>query len=128
MNLETKIKLDQILANNAYNPLIVVGNFEPDSENCVFLMAGCDERELHIPGGWHLELQQKAAQSKVLLVIAGLDCIAAEKQQKFAGLLKDRRAGNYKLPDNAQIVIPVADKNALSKRILALSLLWEIKE
>lgn len=127
MTTKTKLKLEQVLRNNPLQPLVIAGNEIPEMENSISLMASVDERELHIPSGWHKLLEMKAQNQKAYLVIESLDEVDCEKQEQFAGLVKDRRAGNYKLPANVQIVIPVRDKSRLSKKIQLLSLIWDIE-
>ena len=61
------------------------------------------------------------------LVIDGLDTVSQAEQEKFLPLLKDRRAGMFKLPPNIQIVMPVQRAAAVSKKIKAVSLMWEVK-
>lgn len=127
MTTKTELKLEQVLRNNPLIPIVIAGKKGFEAENFVPLPAGINERELHIPSGWHKLLDLQAQDERVYLVIEGLDEAAPVDQDKFTGLLKDRRAGNYKLPANAQIVIPVRDKEKLSEKIRALVLVWDIK-
>lgn len=127
MNIKTEVKLKQILENNPSHTIILVGDDDLNLENSVQLSAAVDERELHIPMVWHKLVDMKAKKAKTYLIIEGLDQLDEQKQEKFAGLLKDHRAGNYKLPANVQIVIPVREKDKVSQKIQSLSLLWEIK-
>lgn len=127
MDTKAEVKLKQVLSSNPGHPLLLIGASGFEFENYVGLSASIDERELHIPMNWHKLLEKKAQKSKAYLIIEGLEQLGEQKQEKFAGLLKDRRAGGYKLPANVQIIIPVAEKNKISKKIQSLSLLWEIK-
>ena len=61
----------------------------------------------------------------MLLVITGLDKVSAEEQAKFIPLLKDRKIMASKLPDAVQIVMPVADTDAISSK--TKSLIFELK-
>ena len=127
MSTKAELKLEQVLRNNPLQPLVLAGKGTFEGENCLALSATTDERELHIPSGWHKQLDLLAQTGKVYLLIEGMGEIAASEQDKFAGLLKDRRAGNYKLPDNAQIIIPVKDIKTLSNKIQTLALVWDAK-
>lgn len=128
MTTKNKLKIEQVLRNNPQQPVVIVGEYEANTENSIFLVAETDERELHIPSGWHLQLEEIARQDKAYLVIGNLDEVDYKKQEQFVGLLKDRRAGNYKLPMNVQIIMPITDKNRLSDKICSLSLVWDMKQ
>lgn len=127
MEMKAEFKLKQVLAANPAQTVIVVGAPDFEIDNYVSLSADIDERELHIPMHWHKLIEMKAKKPKAYLLIEGLDRLDDIAQQKFAGLLKDRRAGNYKLPANVQIVIPVAQREKVSAKIQSLSLVWEVK-
>ncbi len=118
---------EQVLDNNPRHPVILAGNTELSLPSCVFMPADIAERELFIPSDWSKALDFEAQRGKAYLLIEGLDKLAPAQQRKFCMLLKNRRAGNYKLPDNVSIVIPVADKSGLSAEILSLSLLWDVE-
>lgn len=126
MDKKAELKLMQVLQNNPAHPLVIAGESDIRLENFVSLDAGIDERELHLPTHWHKLLETKSKSKKAYLIISGLDKIDGARQEIFAPLLKDRRAGNFKLPANVQIVVPVADKSKLSRRILSLALVWDI--
>ena len=59
------------------------------------------------------------------MVIENLDEISMTQQEQFIGLIKDKRAGIYKLPTNVQIIMPVKNCNAVSEKIKKLSLVWK---
>ncbi|MBP3515131.1 MAG: hypothetical protein J6K65_02875 [Alphaproteobacteria bacterium] len=122
-----KMLFEQVLDNNPRHPVILAGNTELSLPSCVFMPADIAERELFIPSDWSKALDFEAQRGKAYLLIEGLDKLAPAQQRKFCMLLKNRRAGNYKLPDNVSIVIPVADKSGLSAEILSLSLLWDVE-
>lgn len=73
----------------------------------------------------HIEAVKQRLKKKVLLVITGLDKVSAEEQAKFISLLKDRKIMASKLPDAVQIVMPVADTDAISSK--TKSLIFELK-
>ncbi len=127
MNEEAKNKLSKVLSNNAENPLIIVSDENITFENTVTINANINERDLHIESMWQKKIMLRNSNKHLFLVINGLDNIEAEEQDKFIHLLKDRRSGTFKLPDYVQIVIPVKDKEKVSKQIKSLSLLWEVK-
>ncbi len=127
MDMKAEVKLKQVLAANSAHAVIVVGATDFEFENYVRLSADIDERELHIPMHWHKLLEMKAKKPKAYLIVDGLESLDRKEQGKFAGLLKDRRAGNYKLPANVQIVIPVAQRDKVSAQIQSLALVWEVK-
>ena len=122
----SKIFLEQILRNNPLQPLIVAGKCSFNDEYAVFLAADIDERELHIPTTWKDKIQAIDSRNTVYLVIQDLDSLNFEQQNKFAGLLKDRRAGNFKLGNNVRVVISVDDAAKVSPELKKLSLIWEI--
>lgn len=127
MDKKTELELRQVLKNNSKHPLVVAGDVHIDFKDFTSLDAKMDERELHIPANWHNLLESKAQNKKNYLLISGLDTVEYRQQEIFVSLLKDRRAGNFKLPENIQIIIPVADKNKLSPRILSLVLVWDVE-
>lgn len=47
------------------------------------------------------------------LLIAGLDTISLDAQNRYVGLVKDRIINDYTLPNNAIIVFTVKDKTSL---------------
>lgn len=125
VNVKSKIVLEQIMRNNPLQPLIVVGQCEFNEENAVFMDADIAQRELHFPTEWKQKIVS-AANDIVYLVIKNPDVLDLEEQNKFVGLLKDRRAGNFKLPSNVRIVIAVNNLNALNQNLKKLALVWEI--
>ncbi|MBQ8480917.1 MAG: hypothetical protein IJ532_00085 [Alphaproteobacteria bacterium] len=122
----SKIFLEQILRNNPLQPLIVVGKCAFNDEYAVFIDADIDERELHIPTQWKEEIQAIDSSNSVYLVVQNLDTQSFDEQKKFVGLIKDRRAGNFKLGNNVHIVISISDLNKVAPELKKLSLLWEI--
>lgn len=122
----SKIVLEQILHNNPLQPLVVVGKCAFNDEYAVFLDADIDERELHIPTKWKDQIQAIDSRDSAYLVVQNLDTQSFEAQNKFSGLLKDRRAGNFKLGNNVHIVLAVSDINKISPELKKLSLVWEI--
>lgn len=127
MNEEAKNKLSKVLSDNTKNPLIIVSDEDIALENTITINATINERDLHIESMWQKKIMLRHSNKHLFLVINGLDNIEAEEQDKFTHLLKDRRSGTFKLPDYVQIVIPVKDKEKVSKQIKSLSLLWEVK-
>ena len=127
MNEEAKNKLSKVLSDNTKNPLIIVSDEDIALENTITINATINERDLHIESMWQKKIMLRHSNKHLFLVINGLDNIEAEEQDKFSHLLKDRRSGTFKLPDYVQIVIPVKDKEKVSKQIKSLSLLWEVK-
>ena len=122
----SKIFLEQILHNNPLQPLIVAGKCAFNDEYAVFLDADIDERELHIPTVWKEKIEAIDSCNSVYLVVKDMDTQSFDEQKKFAGLLKDRRAGNFKLGNNVHIVISAGDINKISPELKKLSLIWEI--
>lgn len=77
---------------------------------------------------WMQETAQKTANgAHCYLVIGALDTLPTDTQHKFLPLLKDRRAGLYKLPPHVQIVMPVRRLENVSDKIKAVSLSWTVK-
>lgn len=119
MNTKEKIKFMQIVNNNPTYPILVQNNESFDMENIFSLPTDISDRELHLPTGWHEQLIAKAqAQSdKIYLTIEQIDNLSLKEQQKFIPLLKDRRAGNFKLPDNVQIIISAKNLQNVAQEI-----------
>ncbi|MBE6453210.1 MAG: hypothetical protein E7012_06980 [Alphaproteobacteria bacterium] len=124
MDKKTKIMLNQVLQNNLYNPIILVGLTDYVFENTVVLSADIDARELNVTTDWCKKFVPFSNAERVCLQICGLDKLEKDEQMKFVGLLKDRRIGSYKLPDNVQIVVLVDDLGNVSERIKSLVLVW----
>ena len=116
-----KIKLKTVLMNNRKWPLIIVGGVATDF-NAPILPATISPRDLNICD-WVTEL---VAMNTDQMVIDGLDKLRVSDQQKFITLLKDRRAGLHKLPDNIQIIIPVKFVDKLDKKIKELALVYNV--
>ena len=114
MNPTQKLKLQQLLKNNKYWPLLIVCADIQKSDDTSIIPATISERDLHTD----------MLVIKPYLLIEGLDAISKQEQEKFITLLKDRRTGLRKLPDNVQILIPVKAKENLSQKILDLVLIW----
>lgn len=127
MNVAKKMLLKHILDDNSFYPIILSGMEKITLPACVSLPANIDERELFMPSEWNKKLDFEAQNKKAYLLIEGLDKLAPAQQDKFCMLLKNRRAGNYKLPDNVGIIIPVVSKSMLSQEVLSLSLLWDVE-
>ena len=71
------------------------------------------------------QLNAANLEGKILLIITDFDIVSERVQAKFVPLLKERQIMAEKLPDCVQIVIPVADENAVCDEIKALS--FELK-
>ncbi len=121
---KSKIKLSQVIKNNNLNPLIILGNELKEYQNKVEISANIDERFLNLSADWQEELTQKSSQEKAYCIIIGIEDISLQEQEKFVNLLKNRRAGNYKLPNNAMIIILANNENKISDKIKSLSLMW----
>jgi hypothetical protein len=116
-----KIKLKTVLENNRRWPLIITGAAAEDF-NAPIMPAAISPRDLNA-GDWIAELVRLAADR---LVIDGLEELAPDSQEKFITLLKDRRAGLHKLPEDVQIIIPARSADELSKEIKNLSLIYNV--
>lgn len=125
MITKSRFLLEQFLNNNQQQPLLIVSNIKFEPYNFMVLPADIDERELHVQSEWQTQLNQIAKKDKAYLVIENLDEISMTQQEQFIGLIKDKRAGIYKLPTNVQIIIPVKNCNAVSEKIKKLSLVWK---
>lgn len=120
-----KIKLKTLVESNVAWPLVVGGATARDFSGPV-MPATISPRDLNV-GNWVAELHQiGAGATRLVMIIDGMDNIGARAQEKFVRLLKDRRAGMHKLPDNVQIVIPVKSTAALSREILKLALVYNV--
>ena len=109
MNSKEKLKFMQILNNNPTYPVLVKTDDKLDLDNMVKLPAAMPAHELVVPTRWNQKILMKEKDEKVYLCIENIDKIEIEEQEKFVPLLKDKRAGNFKLPGNVQIVISAKD-------------------
>lgn len=146
------LKLRQVLKNNRTTPLIIGTASQSNSDisakaladdvisnisahlfaNAITIDASILEADLHKSNAhtppWIEETAQKTANStSCYLVIDALDTMPTDIQHKFLPLLKDRRAGLYKLPPHVQIVMPVRHLENVSDKIKAVSLSWTVK-
>ena len=118
MTPKSKMRLAQVLVNNKAWPLVIIGAAVRDLPPAAVIPAGISERELY--------LDMDISEAGEFWVIDGLDKLSESEQEKFVGLLKDRRVGGRKIPSGVQIVIPVGRRGRLSPQILRLCLVWEI--
>ncbi len=135
------LKLKQVLENNRSWPMILSGidtstylneTGEFPLANAIQINAFIPEDQLHKSNAltplWMNEVDEKTSKTDTsYLVIEGLDTISKEVQKKFIPLIKDRRAGLYKLPGTVQIIIPVADKTSVENSIQSFCLTWDLK-
>lgn len=117
MDTNDKIKFTQILKNNPTQSILLETDDDMGLENVIPLSAVIPERELHIPTRWHQKVLMKGTQEKVYLLIENIDKISKNEQEKFVPLLKDKRAGNFKLPTNVQIIISAHSLADVSENI-----------
>lgn len=131
MTYEAEKKLDEVLKNNTKWPLIVAGADSAYFASAVVLSARTPSGALGVVTDtrpdWIVALEAKAQTGKAVLCIDGLDQIDADEQEKFVGLLKYKGVNGYTLPDNAQIVMTVADVDKVSPRLVALSLVYRVE-
>lgn len=121
-----KIKLKLLLESNRSWPLIVSGaGTLRDLRDAPHMPATISVADLN-SGEWVHELAQMGAgRSHLYMVIDGMDKISLRAQEKFIRLLKDRRAGMYKLPDNVQIIVPVDDMENVAMDIQRLGIVYD---
>lgn len=120
-----KIKLKSVVESNPTWPLIIVGASVGDFEG-VGMPAKISPRTLN-NGRWVKDLgKMGAGLTRFALVIDGVDEIGVRAQEKFIRLLKDRRAGMYKLPDNVQIIMPVKSLARVSPDLCKLSIIYNV--
>lgn len=146
------LKLRQVLKNNRTTPLIIGTVSQSDSDisakaladdvisnisahlfaDAVTIDASILEADLHKSNAYTPPWMQETAQKTengafCYLVIDALDTLPTGIQHKFLPLLKDGRAGLYKLPPHVQIVMPVKHLENISDKIKAVSLSWTVK-
>lgn len=124
---KSRFLLEQFLRNNQQQPLLIASDIKFEPYNFVALPAEIEERELHLKSEWQSLLNKKSESGKVYVLITNLDEVSAAKQEQFIPLLKDKRAGRYKLPANAQIIMPVKNDAKISEKIKKLSLVWKVE-
>lgn len=120
-----KIKLKSIVECNTTWPLVIGGVSARDFDG-PRMPATISPRDLN-DGRWVQELcQMGVGMTRLVMVIDGLDEIGPRAQEKFIRLLKDRRAGIYKLPDNVQIIMPVKSVARVSPVLCKLSIIYNV--
>lgn len=121
-----EIKLSNVLRDNTAHPLIIIGKFSLNNTPVITLSADINVRELHTPAAWQSALDAASAAGEACLLIKDLDSVAFAEQKHFMSLLKDRRAGSYKLPASARIIITAASETRIAPEIKSVALLWKI--
>lgn len=111
-----KLKLNNVLSNNKDWPLVIIGATSADFKNATIVPATLSARDLAT-----LNFEVKPT-----LIIDGLDKVNENVQENFITLFKDRGGMSKDLPTGTQIIIPVASKEKLSRKILDLALIWEL--
>jgi len=125
MKANEKIKFTQILNNNPTYPVLIKTEGNLDLDNMVKLPTETPVSELIVPTRWNEKLLMKGTDKKIYLCIENIDKISAEEQEKFIPLIKDKRAGNFKLPNNVQIVISAKDFDKVAAQIKKFALFIE---
>lgn len=121
-----KIKLKMLMENNHRWPLVIGGATASDIRGGAVMPANISVRDLNT-GEWVAELEiMGRGRDWFPMVIDGLDKLTSASQEKFIRLVKDRRAGIYKLPNNIQIIIPVKDIARVSQEIQKLALIYNV--
>ncbi len=120
-----KIKLKSVLESNMRWPLLIGGAAASDFVGPV-MPATISPRDLNT-GNWVGELgDMGAGMARLVMIIDGMDKLTPRGQEKFIRLIKDRRGGMRKLPDNVQIVIPVKNVELISDQIKRLALIYNV--
>jgi len=121
-----KIKLKMLMENNRAWPLVIGGAMASDIRDAAVMPATISVRDLNT-GEWVAELETLGrGRDWFPMVIDGLDKLTPAAQEKFIRLVKDRRAGIYKLPKNIQIIIPVKNISRVSQEIQKLALVYNV--
>ena len=123
MNNKTKIMLNQFLANNKDCPLLIETTLSLIDNQHIMLSANTNFRTILLSNEFN-KLNHSGDNDHSYLVITDIENVSFEKQQNFVNLIKNRRLGQYKLPQNIQIIIPVKNKNKIIPDITKLSLVW----
>jgi len=125
MKANEKIKFTQILNNNPTYPVLVKTESKLDLDNMVKLPTETPVSELIVPTKWNQKVLMKGTDKKIYLCIENIDKISVEEQEKFIPLIKDKYAGNFKLPNNVQIVISAKNFDKVSAQIKKFALFIE---
>ena len=120
-----QILVNKITSSDENFPCILVDHDGFKVSNCIDLAADISPRDLFLSSEWALDLTTKIKSGKAYLVIRDLDNYNEQVQENFVSLLKDRRAGNYRLPDKVQIIIMVTDINKISRKIQDLCVVFK---
>ena len=112
-----KLKLKQVVEQNAKWPLAVIGATPSDFAKATVIPANIPDQDL-----WDLNFPMSDK-----LVIDGLDTLSEPEQEKFITLLKDRSGITNTLPEDTQIILTVKNRDALAQTIQRLLIFWEIK-
>ena len=125
MNAKEKIKFTQILKNNPTYSVLVKTDTKLELDNMIKLPVALPASELAVPTRWNQKVLMKENDEKVYLCIENIDKISIDEQEKFLPLIKDKRAGNFKLPANVQIVISAKDFAKVAPQIKKFALFIE---
>ena len=115
--------LNQFLANNKDCPLLIETTLSLIDNQHIMLSANTNFRTILLSNEFN-KLNHSGDNDHSYLVITDIENVSFEKQQNFVNLIKNRRLGQYKLPQNIQIIIPVKNKNKIIPDITKLSLVW----
>lgn len=122
MTNKQHIKYIQLIQNNKYQSILMPADVEVDLNNSMNLPVTIEERDLHCSAQWQNNLEVHSKVGKTYLLIAEIDTLPQNEQDKFVPLLKDRRAGLFNLPDNVQIILSAKNINNVSENIKAHTL------
>ena len=123
--MNTDDKILQILKDNPTYPILLKARGRLGLKNMIKLPVTTSCSEMAVPTRWKHKVLMKENDDKVYLCIENIDKISVEEQEKFVPLIKDKRAGNFKLPANVQIVISAKDLNNVAIEIKKFALFIE---
>ena len=130
-------QLVEVIKNNSSWPLVLVGVNSKIFKTAIKISAKIkDEDFILFPTvngiktpAWVNEIKNLSSSGeRCFLVLENLDEVEEKEQEKFFSLVKNRAINGYKLPSNAQILIPCQKPENISKTIIDCSIIYETKK
>ncbi len=113
-------QLKKVMENNRDWALIMEGAAEEEIGEGLRIDARITEDELN-RGDYKVRMKEAEK-----IIIANMDKVGHTEQEKFMSLLKDRRLNGQKLPEKAQIIIPVGYGADIAPALDRVCLRWKV--
>ncbi len=113
-------QLKKVMENNRDWALILEGAREEEIGEGLRIDARISEEELN-RGGYKEKIKEAEK-----IIIANMDKVGYNEQEKFMSLLKDRRLNGQKLPEKVQVIIPVGYGADIAPTLDRVCLRWKV--